>query len=357
MDEMDGKRIVKRSSLVDAPRVLTLVIKRFSGGHFGKVSKPVTFDEELDLGPFVEPALLEKEGVIGEPDEHGVNKTRDLWRAHQRASGEQGRCLYTLTGVVVHSGVMNSVNAGHYTAFVKSADQWYLVDDEEVTKSSWASVSKATAYMLFYRRLPAEPAQHADPDADAEADAAASAASSSAALAASSSTDADAPTPLASPQPSASEAAEEAGSGAVSGGEAAASSEERKADGLAAAAAGMSAGGAGEGGAGEGGADEGAGGDEAGSSEPALCHSTSRHRDSSKFEGDEYYKLCIPLPGVSTLVHEQPASMISEKRYTFKSSGHDVDVEWPSPVDETRAHARFVRSRSELQVFAPLAAE
>ena len=99
MDEMDGKRIVKRSSLVDAPRVLTLVIKRFSGGHFGKagpralsalsalspflssparllssgagprriapplpplrlavsshlpqVSKPVTFDEELDLG-------------------------------------------------------------------------------------------------------------------------------------------------------------------------------------------------------------------------------------------------------------------------------------------------------------------
>jgi len=114
----------------------------------------------------------------------------------------------------------------------------------------------------------------------------------------------------------------------------------------------MSAGGAGEGGAGEG-----AGGDEAGSSEPALCHSTSRHRDSSKFEGDEYYKLCIPLPGVSTLVHEQPASMISEKQYTFKSSGHDVDVEWPSPVDETRAHARFVRSRSELQVFAPLAAE
>lgn len=147
--DMGGKRICMREALADAPRVLALAIKRFSGGHFGKLCKPVTFEQTLDLAPFIDPGAMR---CVGGTDNA---RSRHIWAGQQRPLAP-GPCLYGLTGVVVHRGMLNSVNAGHYIAYVRSGDDWLLIDDEEVTKTTWEAVAGVNAYMLFYRKLPAE---------------------------------------------------------------------------------------------------------------------------------------------------------------------------------------------------------
>jgi len=156
-----------------APPVLTLHLKRFQQARFTlrKLTTHVDFPLELNLAPFC--------------IRNGMNR-----------ADSEGRVLYSLYGIVQHSGNMNS---GHYTAYVKvnkppikalydritnmneltdfiknmwtetteqkkrnpkfryeSAldGQWFHVSDSSVSSVPETKVLKSQAYMLFYGRLP-----------------------------------------------------------------------------------------------------------------------------------------------------------------------------------------------------------
>lgn len=127
-----------------------------------KLNKPVTFQTVLDLAPFCS------------------KKSRDL----PTFDAGQNRVLYSLYGVVEHSG---SIHGGHYVAFVKvrprldessyrwqflpknqakidkslggkgepiePPGKWFYVSDSYVSEVSEAKVLSAQAYLLFYERI------------------------------------------------------------------------------------------------------------------------------------------------------------------------------------------------------------
>ncbi|KAI5818047.1 hypothetical protein BZA77DRAFT_24003 [Pyronema omphalodes] len=109
------------------PKVLCIHLKRFrwrqGRGGKQKVDTPVTFPlEDLDMTRWL--------------SEHEVH---------------QGTARYEAYAVVVHQG--SGANSGHYTAFVKSENQWWSLNDERATKVQPNVVKKAKAYLLFYRKM------------------------------------------------------------------------------------------------------------------------------------------------------------------------------------------------------------
>ncbi|KAG2457166.1 UBP16 hydrolase, partial [Polypterus senegalus] len=96
-----------------APPVLTLHIKRFQQTGYGicKENRHVQFPQILDLAPFC---------TVGCKKENQRQSTVVLSNSHgkflfKNVTGDK-QVLYSLYGVVEHSGTMRS---GHYTAFVK----------------------------------------------------------------------------------------------------------------------------------------------------------------------------------------------------------------------------------------------
>ncbi|KAG0494479.1 hypothetical protein HPP92_005473 [Vanilla planifolia] len=115
------ERAKKRLSVFQAPNVLTIALKRFQLGKFGKLNKPVSFPALLDMSPY--------------------------------ASTVDRSALYSLYAVVVHEDVNNFTYSGHYICYVKSLKgNWYLINDREVTPVEFERVLKQNAYMLFYAR-------------------------------------------------------------------------------------------------------------------------------------------------------------------------------------------------------------
>jgi len=57
---------------------------------------------------------------------------------------------YNLYAVIVHYG--STVFSGHYVAFVKIEDVWWLFDDTECVEVDSSLVLKQNAYMLFYQK-------------------------------------------------------------------------------------------------------------------------------------------------------------------------------------------------------------
>ena len=55
---------------------------------------------------------------------------------------------YRLMGVICHIG---SVMGGHYTAFIRKGDTWYLADDCRIVPVSVEVVLECEAYVLFYQ--------------------------------------------------------------------------------------------------------------------------------------------------------------------------------------------------------------
>ncbi|BAT81929.1 hypothetical protein VIGAN_03184600 [Vigna angularis var. angularis] len=111
----------KRMTVLEAPNVLTIALKRFKSGKFGKLNKPIQFPEILDLAPFI--------------------------------SGTSDLAIYRLYGVVVHLDTMNTTFSGHYVCYVKNfRSRWFKVDDSVVTSVELESVLAKGAYMLFYAR-------------------------------------------------------------------------------------------------------------------------------------------------------------------------------------------------------------
>ncbi|CAJ2641100.1 unnamed protein product [Trifolium pratense] len=112
----------KKLTISEAPNILTVALKRFQSGKFGKLNKPIQFPEILDLAPFM--------------------------------SGTSDKTpIYRLYGVVVHLDIMNAAFSGHYVCYVKNIqNKWFKVDDSVVTAVDLERVMTKGAYMLFYAR-------------------------------------------------------------------------------------------------------------------------------------------------------------------------------------------------------------
>ncbi|XP_023748529.1 ubiquitin carboxyl-terminal hydrolase 17 [Lactuca sativa] len=112
----------KKLTLLEAPNVLTIALKRFQSGKFGKLNKPIHFPEILDMAPY----------VSGTSDKSPV---------------------YRLYGVVVHVDIMNAAFSGHYVCYVKNIqNRWFKIDDSRVKEVDLQSVLMKGAYLLLYAR-------------------------------------------------------------------------------------------------------------------------------------------------------------------------------------------------------------
>ncbi|XP_047676618.1 ubiquitin carboxyl-terminal hydrolase 16 isoform X2 [Tachysurus fulvidraco] len=139
---------IKQMLISSPPPVLTLHLNRFKkvGYSLCKVNRHVQFPQVLDLGPF---CSVKCKGV----------------------KEGQTQLLYSLYGIVEHSGTMRS---GHYTAFVKARPythassgllngaaedgtplegSWFYVSDSSVQSVTEARVQSSQAYLLFYERI------------------------------------------------------------------------------------------------------------------------------------------------------------------------------------------------------------
>ncbi|XP_043709597.1 ubiquitin carboxyl-terminal hydrolase 17-like isoform X2 [Telopea speciosissima] len=113
----------KKLSVLEAPNILTIVLKRFQSGKFGKLNKLVKFPEILNLAPYM--------------------------------SGTSDKSpLYQLYAVVVHLDIMNAAFSGHYVSYVKNFQgKWFKIDDSTVTPVELEKVLSKGAYMLLYARF------------------------------------------------------------------------------------------------------------------------------------------------------------------------------------------------------------
>ncbi|GLJ28235.1 hypothetical protein SUGI_0554660 [Cryptomeria japonica] len=116
-------RAQKQLSILQAPNILTIALKRFQTGRFGKLNKRVTFPETLDLSPYV-------------------------------SGKEESSHIYKLYAVVVHVDMLNASFFGHYICYVKDLHGlWYRTDDAKVKRVELEEVLSQRAYMLLYSRI------------------------------------------------------------------------------------------------------------------------------------------------------------------------------------------------------------
>ncbi|XP_058219926.1 ubiquitin carboxyl-terminal hydrolase 15 isoform X1 [Rhododendron vialii] len=122
-------RARKQLSIHEAPNILTIVLKRFQEGSYGKINKCITFPDMLDMVPF-------------------MTGTDDI------------PPLYMLYAVVVHLDTLNASFSGHYVSYVKDLQgNWFRIDDTEVQPVSTSQVMSEGAYILFYMRSSPRPAR------------------------------------------------------------------------------------------------------------------------------------------------------------------------------------------------------
>ncbi|XP_038415131.1 ubiquitin carboxyl-terminal hydrolase 17-like protein 6 [Canis lupus familiaris] len=105
-------------TLHTSPKVLILVLRRFSDLTGNKMTKEVQYPERLDMQHYL---------------------------SEQRA----GPLVYVLYAVLVHAG--RSCHSGHYFCFVKAGNgQWYKMDDAKVSACDVTCALRQPAYVLFY---------------------------------------------------------------------------------------------------------------------------------------------------------------------------------------------------------------
>ncbi|KAL7094463.1 hypothetical protein ACP275_11G105100 [Erythranthe tilingii] len=112
----------KKLTVIEAPNILTIVLKRFRSGNLEKLNKQIQFPEFLNLAPY----------MSGKSDKYPI---------------------YNLYAVVVHSNTMNASYSGHYISYVKDfRGEWFRIDDTRVSRVDLATVLSVEAYILFYSR-------------------------------------------------------------------------------------------------------------------------------------------------------------------------------------------------------------
>jgi ubiquitin C-terminal hydrolase len=116
------KRVVTKGlRLATAPTMLVVNFKRFmhdNCGRLSRLSKHVQFPLRLEIGDYMSRA----------------NRGKPL--------------PYTLVAVLVHRG--RSCDCGHYFAYVRKGNDWYLANDAEVTKVDVGEVLSSQAYVMVY---------------------------------------------------------------------------------------------------------------------------------------------------------------------------------------------------------------
>ncbi|XP_073992532.1 ubiquitin specific protease 16/45 isoform X3 [Rhodnius prolixus] len=140
----DGKSVYTNSTkqmlISQAPPALVIHLKRFQVQMMTcrKLCRHVSFPLQLDLTPYSVPSASVQKNTEGT----------------KKADDNKSDLLYTLYGLVEHSGTMNG---GHYVAYVKicrdSTNLWYCISDSHVSLVSEARVLSAQAYLLFYKRI------------------------------------------------------------------------------------------------------------------------------------------------------------------------------------------------------------
>ncbi|KAK3121977.1 hypothetical protein QOZ80_8BG0663500 [Eleusine coracana subsp. coracana] len=116
------ERAKKKLTISEAPNVLTIALKRYQSGKFGKISKAIRFPETLNLARYM-------------------------------STNNDYSPVYSLYAVVVHQDVMNAAFSGHYVCYVKDTQgKWYKADDSQVKPTSLENVMSKCAYMLLYAR-------------------------------------------------------------------------------------------------------------------------------------------------------------------------------------------------------------
>uniref|UniRef100_A0A3B3DPT4 USP domain-containing protein n=1 Tax=Oryzias melastigma TaxID=30732 RepID=A0A3B3DPT4_ORYME len=79
----------------------------------------------------------------------------DVSRLLRRETLDRREALYDLRGVIAHRG---TCDLGHYFAYVRRGDSWFVADDEIIQGCSWERVQdsyggrEGAAYMLIYVR-------------------------------------------------------------------------------------------------------------------------------------------------------------------------------------------------------------
>ncbi|KAG2243226.1 hypothetical protein Bca4012_022646 [Brassica carinata] len=121
----DYVRACKRLTIRRPPNVLTIALKRFKGGRYGKLNKRISFPETLDLRPYM-------------------------------SQGGEGSDVYKLYAVIVHLDMLNASFFGHYICYIKDfSGNWYRIDDSEIESVELEEVLSRRAYMLLYSRIQA----------------------------------------------------------------------------------------------------------------------------------------------------------------------------------------------------------
>ncbi|GAB2271416.1 ubiquitin-specific protease [Dionaea muscipula] len=116
--EMAKKKLI----IVEAPNILSITLKRYRSGNFGKLNKSIKFPEILNFAPY-----------MGEASDKSP--------------------IYRLYGVVVHLDNMNSTFSGHYICYIRNVQRkWFAIDDSSVLPVTQERVLGRGAYMLFYSR-------------------------------------------------------------------------------------------------------------------------------------------------------------------------------------------------------------
>lgn len=118
-DHCQGKTTALKTLVVQtAPKVLMLVLNRFSDFTGDKVDKKVSYPASLDLRPYM-------------------------------TQPNRGPLVYALYAVLVHAGL--TCQSGHYFCYVRAGNgKWYKMDDSKVARCDVTSVLSEPAYVLFY---------------------------------------------------------------------------------------------------------------------------------------------------------------------------------------------------------------
>ncbi|XP_042025800.1 ubiquitin carboxyl-terminal hydrolase 25-like [Salvia splendens] len=121
----------KQMSILEAPNVVVIQLKRFESIYGSKIDKPIAFDEILVLS------------------------------SHMCKGSKDQQPEYNLFGTVVHSGF--SPDSGHYYAYIKDAiGRWYCCNDSYVSVSTLQEVLSEKVYMLFFSRAKQRPRTQVD---------------------------------------------------------------------------------------------------------------------------------------------------------------------------------------------------
>ncbi|KAI3769425.1 hypothetical protein L6452_00527 [Arctium lappa] len=116
----------KQMSILQAPNILVIQLKRFEGIFGGKIDKAIAFEEILVLSSF-------------------------MCKTNQDPHPE-----YKLFATIVHSGF--SPDSGHYYAYIKDAiGRWYCCNDSYVSVSTLQEVFSEKVYILFFSRTKQRP--------------------------------------------------------------------------------------------------------------------------------------------------------------------------------------------------------